>query len=157
MKPAPLLLIATTLLLAGAALAGHGPCKADLDDCLGQMGKNFKAKGWVGIELDVEEAGPLRITRVLPDSPAEAAGLAAGDRILALNGVAYAKADRAALKEAYKAMKPGNTITYTIDRGGRELKVDVDLGRLPEHVKAAWIAQHLVKGHSKPHPAESDG
>lgn len=155
MKRAPLLLAAATLALAGAALAGRGPCEAELDVCLKQMGRNLEAKGWVGIELDVEEEGPLRITRVVPESPAAAAGLAAGDRILALNGVTYAKADRPALKAAYKAMTPGNTITYTVDRGGRKLEIDVRLSQVPEHVRAQWIAQHLVEGHSKPHHAEA--
>ena len=143
MKRASLLLTAAALALAGAALAGDGPCKAELDFCLTQMGEKLKTKGWVGIELDVEKAGPLRITRVIPGSPAEAAGLAAGDRILALDGVAYAEANRPALKEAYKAMTPGNTITYTIDRGGRTLEIDIALVAIPDHIRADWIARHI--------------
>ncbi len=149
MKPT-LLLASALLLLAGAALAGHQPCAAELDDCLSQLTRELgKKKGWVGIELDHRDDGTLTITRVLPDSPAAAAGLAAGDRILALNGVAYGGGDRAALKKAYKSMVPESTITYTIDRGGKELSVDILLGRLPDRIKAGWIAQHLVEGHSR--------
>lgn len=149
MKRALLPFAAVTFLLSAAALAGHGPCKAELDDCLSGMGKQLKAKGWVGIELDRHDDGTLAITRVLPASPAEAAGLQAGDRILALNGVSYATDDRAAMKNAYAAMVPDNTITYTIDRGGKSLEVDVRLARLPEHIRAQWIALHLVDGHSR--------
>ena len=149
MKRALLPLAAVTFLLSGAAHAGHGPCKAELDDCLSGMGKHLKAKGWVGIELDRHDDGTLGITRVVPASPAEAAGLRAGDRILALNGVSYATADRAAMKKAYSAMVPDNTITYTIDRGGKTLEVDVRLANLPEHIRAQWIAQHLIDGHSE--------
>ncbi len=141
----------TVLLLAGVALAGHRPCDAELDDCLTQMTRELgEKKGWVGIELDREDDGTLTITRVLPESPAAAAGLAAGDRILELDGVAYAGADRAALKKAYQAMVPDNTITYTIDRGGKRLSIDVLLARLPDQIKAQWIAQHLAEGHSRP-------
>ncbi len=145
--------ISTTamLLLAGTVLAGHQPCEAELDDCLGQMTKKLgQKKGWVGIELEHEDDGTLTITRVLEESPAERAGLRAGDRILALNGVSYAGADRAALKKAYQAMVPENTITYTIERGGQELPVDVLLAALPDRIKAQWIARHLVEGHSAP-------
>ena len=150
MKRSCLILAAATLLFAVVALAGHRPCQGDLDDCLTQMTRKLdQKKGWVGIELDREDDGTLTITRVVPESPAEAAGLAAGDRILALNGVAYAGEDRAALKKAYQAMVPENTITYTIDRGGKRLSVDILLARLPDRIKAQWIAQHLLEGHSR--------
>ncbi len=145
-----LLVTSLTLLLAGVTLAGNRPCDAELDDCVTQMTRELgKKKGWVGIELDHQEDGTLTITRVLPGSPAEAAGLAAGDRILALNGVAYAGGDRTALKKAYKAMVPESTITYTIDRGGEELEIDILLARLPDRIKAQWIAQHLIEGHAR--------
>ena len=148
----PLLTVSTAALLLCAATvgAGHGPCTDDLEPCLTAMAKKLKTKGWVGIELEHNDDGTLTITRVLPDSPAQAARLAAGDRIVALNGVAYAGKDRAALKKAYAAMVPGNTITYTVERGGRTLEVDVELVHVPQHVQAQWIAQHLVEGHARP-------
>ena len=146
-------LVGLGLLLAGVALAGSRPCDADLDDCLTQMSRELgNKKGWVGIELDREDDGTLTITRVISGSPAEAAGLAAGDRILALNGVAYVGGDRAALKKAYQSMKPEQTITYTIDRGGKELEIDILLARLPDRIKAQWTAKHLVEGHAQEHP-----
>ncbi len=150
MRTRNLLPALAALLIAGVALAGNQPCDAGLDDCLDQMTRKLgEKKGWVGIELEHEDDGTLTITRVIAESPAEAAGLAAGDRILALNGVAYAGGDRTALKQAYKAMIPGNTITYTIDRGGEESSVDVVLADLPDRIKAQWIARHLVEGHSQ--------
>ncbi len=146
------LLFAGAVLFAGAALAGRQPCDAELDDCLQQMTENVgkgKGKGWVGIELERGDDGSLTITRVVSESPAERAGLRPGDRILALDGVSYAGGDRAALKKAYKAMVPDNTITYTIDRGGQQLDVDILLASLPDRIKAQWIARHLVEGHSQ--------
>ena len=148
MKRLLLLPSCLSLILAGTALAGRGPCDAGLDPCLLEMSKRLANKGWVGIELDREEDGALAITRVIPDSPAEAAGLRTGDRIVALNGASYTSADRSALKAAYKAMTPENTITYTIDRAGKKLRIDIRLGHLPESLKAQWIAQHLLQGHS---------
>ena len=145
------LLICGLLAAAGAAVAGNRPCDLELDDCLVRMSKNLgEKKGWVGIELEHEDDGTLTITRVAPESPAEAAGLAVGDRLLALDGVSYANGDRAALKAAYRAMVPGKTVTYTLDRGGQRLEVDVVLARLPDRVKAQWIAKHLIEAHSRP-------
>ncbi len=150
--------ILTFLAAGGLVLAGQEPCEAGLEPCLTEMGKKLKAKGWVGIELDHEEDGTLTITRVIPESPAATAGLRAGDRILALNGVAYAGHDREALKAAYAAMVPNNTITYSIDRGGKTLDVEIKLASIPESIRAQWIARHLVEGHGQPdhQPAESD-
>ena len=64
-----------------------------------------------------------------------------GDVILALNGVAYAKANRAALKEAYKVMKPGNTITYTVavSNGGPGIATE----SMTLHSFFAWRTQDL--------------
>ena len=141
--------IVTCLVTAGLVWAGQEPCEAGLDHCLTAMGKKLKAKGWVGVELEQEDDGTLVITRVIPDSPAAAAGLHSEDRILALNGVSYAGHDRQALKAAYAEMVPDNTITYTIDRGGKNLDVELDLINIPEPIRAQWIARHLVEGHSQ--------
>ena len=149
MKHVLLHIAALPLLLASAAMAGPGPCSEDLDTCLTGMAREFATRGWVGIELDHQEDGALLIERVVPGSPAQDAGLRPGDRITALNDVSYLSADRRSLKEAYKAMVAGSTITYTIERAGEELRVDVLLAHLPDALKAQWIAQHLLKGHSK--------
>ena len=45
-------------------------------------------------------------------------------------------------------MVPGASITYSVDRGGSRLEVEVALVAIPEHVRAQWIAQHLVEGHA---------
>jgi S1-C subfamily serine protease len=44
-------------------------------------------RAWLGVNCD-EDDGEVRVARVNPDSPAEAAGLRRGDRILRIDGVA---------------------------------------------------------------------
>lgn len=155
MRRSSFLLAAVPLLLfPGGLLAGHEPCDQPLEHCVTEMAKRIKAKGWVGIEIDYEEDGTLTVTRVIPDSPAEAAGLEVGDRILAMNGISYATADRATLKQAYKAKKPGHTITYSVRRGERKIEVPVKLAHVPEHVMAQWVGQHLLYGHGQEARAE---
>lgn len=67
---------------------------------------------------------------VFPGSPAEEAGLRAGDVITALNGdMIGADSDLSMLVLPYG---PGDTITLTVLRDGSTLEVDVTLGELPD-------------------------
>jgi S1-C subfamily serine protease len=67
---------------------------------------------------------------VFPGSPAESAGLEAGDVITALNGdMIGADSDLSMLILPYG---PGDTITLTVLRDGASLQIDVTLGELPD-------------------------
>lgn len=70
---------------------------------------------WLGVHC-VEQAGELRVVRVNPDSPAEAAGLRPGDRILRIDGV-----EVSALQPFYAALWRDGTAQ-------RELTLDVRRG-----------------------------
>lgn len=84
--------------------------------------------GWAGEELTgiaaviVKDDGALRIADVLPDGPAEAAGLLKADEILAIDGEPVAE-----LKlEKLAAMLRGvafSTVELTVRRDGGELPV----------------------------------
>lgn len=78
-------------------------------------------------DLDVDEGAYIR--RVVPDSAAEGAGLRVGDVIVAIDGEPVdAGADVAA---EIRAHRPGDEITLTYVRDGRERKVTVELGERP--------------------------
>ncbi len=67
---------------------------------------------------------------VFPGSPAEEAGLEAGDVITALNGEPIgADTD---LSMAILPYGPGDTITLTVLRGAQTIEMDVTLGQLPD-------------------------
>jgi serine protease Do len=70
---------------------------------------------WLGVHC-VEQAGELRVIRVNPDSPAEAAGLRPGDRILRIDG-----AEVRALQPFYAALWRDGTAQ-------RELTLDIRRG-----------------------------
>ncbi len=74
------------------------------------LDRSFGPKGFLGIGYD----NCLIITEVLPNSPAENAGLTAGDRIVSINGVtAITQADVAKL---ITRNRPGDRIKITILR-----------------------------------------
>ena len=143
--------IAAALLLLVAAIpamAGdHQKCDQPAEACLKAYTESLQNRGWVGIEMDTNEDGTMQIVRVVPDSPAEAAGFEAGDVLASFNGVAYKEENKQALKEATKTMTPGKTVTYTVVRNGSEQDLKVELGTIPETVMAQWIGQHMLTAH----------
>lgn len=144
------LTLALALVLALPVLAGgdHSKCKASTQDCLNKMVAKLKSSGFVGVELDKnEETGALTVTRVVPGSPAEEAGIKAGDQLYALNGVVIADEnyENGKLEKARKEWKPGQEVTYTIKRGGYDKQVTLTLAPMPADVMAAWIGQHMLE------------
>ena len=82
-------------------------------------------------------AGAL-ITEVLPDSPAEAAGLLEGDVIVAVDGQEVASGSD--LVDALSGHQPGDTVTLDVERDGEEaVEIAVELGENPDKAGAAFL------------------
>lgn len=136
--------------LAAPAFAGEKKhdCTASTQDCLNKMVAKFKEKGWVGIEYDKSESkkgDKQTISKVIPGSPAEKAGLQKGDVLLAVNGVRFGEEDKDQWAKVKKDWKPGHSITYTVARGGQKSEVAVMLGHVPEEVIAQWVGEHMLQ------------
>lgn len=103
----------------------------------------FKAKGrivrpFLGVEYVIitEDLSVLRklpegafIQRVVPGTPAEAAGLKAGDIIIKVNGEEIS--ERYTLAEVIRSHKVGDKLKLTIDRNGEQLEFSATLGEAP--------------------------
>jgi predicted metalloprotease with PDZ domain len=100
-----------------------------------------EAKGaWLGVNTRSQETG-LDVVEVISRSPAEGAGLHAGDRITAVEGV---KATPKTLNDALVARKPGDALRLRLTRDGDSRDIDVALGK-----NATWTF------HIAPAPAPS--
>ena len=81
-------------------------------------------RGWIGAQikgknvLEKDKIQPAEVEIVYPDTAAAAAGLKAGDVIVAVDGQPVA--DRIALAHAVAARDPGQTVTLTVKRGDAE-------------------------------------
>ncbi|HET6278451.1 MAG TPA: PDZ domain-containing protein, partial [Candidatus Polarisedimenticolia bacterium] len=74
------------VLAAAPAFAGEGKCNASTQECLDKMAAHMKDSGWVGVELEKSDIGGYEVAKVIPGSPAEEAGIRAGDVLFAMNG-----------------------------------------------------------------------
>ena len=68
----------------------------------------------------------VRVTRVLPGSPAAAAGVQAGDVLREVDGQELPSAG--ALIDRIAAARPGTTVVLTIDRADQERELTVTVG-----------------------------
>ena len=140
---APLLALAVS---AGTAVAGGNCSATNTQECLDYMSKTYKNRGWIGVEID-DTAGIMKITRVIPKSPAEEVGLAAGDVLFAVSGLEYAEANKEALTAIRQKMTPGETFTFTIKRGEEKKEMAIKLAPMPEDVMSAMVGKHLLDSH----------
>jgi C-terminal processing protease CtpA/Prc len=162
-----ILTIAAAASLAFPLSAGESyKCTEDTQTCLNHMVAKLKNRGWVGLELDYKEEAPPSgakprtggegkpapstgsvavVKRIVPGSPAEAAGFQPGDVLSALNGIRFNDENHEALEKVREQMTPGSKVEYTILRGGKEMKVPVTLAALPSDVMAQWIGMHMLE------------
>lgn len=87
-------------------------------------------------------AGAL-VQSVVPEGPAEIAGLRPGDVVLAMNGAAIEHPDALGYRLATEAI--GSVSTLTVLSQGREKQVEVELIRAPEGASSAEI---IIDGRS---------
>jgi Do/DeqQ family serine protease len=82
--------------------------------------------------LGLKEARGVAVNSVTPGSPADKAGLRAGDVIVALDGRQVTEGN--ALRNRVAASQPGTDVTLTIVREGKEQQVRATLGefQMPE-------------------------
>jgi serine protease Do len=128
----------------GIGFAVPSNMAAHIMDMLLTTGK--VTRGWLGVSIqDVsqqiasamhlpEQTGAL-VGDVLSDSPAEKAGLKAGDLILTMNGDKIKNSSE--VRNQIASTAPGTTVTFGILRDAKNMKVTVTLGEMPAEIAAA--------------------
>ena len=85
----------------------------------------FSERAFLGVSLVTDEVGVL-VDEVVPESPAAAAGLLAGDLLLSINDKAVTTPLEAA--RLIRALEPGAEITLGIEREGEALTLTAQVG-----------------------------
>jgi thiol-disulfide isomerase/thioredoxin len=104
-------------------------------------------RGWIGIQLsaaDADEPG-ASVVAVVPDSPAQAAGITAGDRLLECDGqILETPAD---LVARIRTSKPGKLLQLKGQRAGSTTRFAVKVQPSPDENS---VLERLFVGHAAP-------
>ena len=98
----------------------------------------------VGMLVGEAEGGDLRVLRVFRDSPAEKAGIEAGDALLAIDGASVAGETPMSLSEASALLKgEGETpVEVEVERGGEVLSFTLERGE----VSMNYVEYSILEG-----------
>jgi serine protease Do len=136
--------------------------------------KGSVTRGWIGVQiqtvtpeiaesLGLKQAQGALVAEPQPDSPAQKAGIVAGDVITAVNGDVVK--DARDLAKRIGAAAPGASVKLTVVRGGAEKTLTLTLGELPRERQASNdnSEQRDLPGSGVPHlgltlaPAKNSG
>lgn len=103
-----------------------------IDQLRASAGGEARTEGYLGVGLAdrVDGGGGAVVTEVAAGSPADRAGIVAGDVIIAVHGAAVE--GQAALIAAIRDAEPGDEVEIHILRDGQELTVTATLVKRPE-------------------------
>ena len=121
----------------------RGRDELELERLLATVGLTISAESdgdgnepWLGV--NTRDDGGLVLAAVLDDGPAQAAGLSAGDELIALDGF---RIDSSSLKDRLAAKKPGDRVRCDIFRRDQLRTIEVTLGEKPaDRYKIAPVA-----------------
>lgn len=101
-------------------------------------------RAFLGVRMDTAPSGQVRLTAILPDSPADRAGLMRGDLVTRVGGQPVTTTDD--IIEAVGSRSPGTPLQLQIQRGGQRLTMSAPLTTAPQprQVHRAFI------GHDAP-------
>ncbi len=100
-------------------------------------------RGWLGVSIQdvddkianamgLDEPRGVLVGDVVPDSPADDAGMEAGDVIIGLNGSEIKNSSQ--LRNKIAATAPGTRVQLKIIRDGRRQELTIKLGELPDEI-----------------------
>jgi C-terminal processing protease CtpA/Prc len=140
--------LALVILIAVPALAGgdHKKCTASTQECLDKMAQKFANAGWLGVEYEpIEGKGYWKLEKVVAGSPAEKAGLEAGQVILAINGVSLGTDNKDEFKKVKTAWQPGTEMTLVVKTSAGKQEIHATLGKMPEERIAMYVGNHMME------------
>ena len=150
------LMVVAALVAAPALAGGYEKCDHPTQDCLDYMAKKMKNSGWVGVNLEFDDAaGGYALEKVIAGSPAETAGLRAGDIIVAINEVNADGEKSEKMWKTHKSAQIGDTIVWSVKRGGTDRKIEIVLAPMPADMLAKYIGEHMIQ-HTTVEVAEAE-
>lgn len=104
-------------------------------------------RGWLGIRFVAQEDG-VHVRQVLPNSPAERAGLRSGDLLVEMNGQRLSGRPEEISKQfswAIANTPVGATLQLTVEREGRRYRLPVSVGEMPPEYTGQRVETPLTR------------
>jgi regulator of sigma E protease len=98
---------------------------------------------------------PMVLAGVVSNSTAQKAGLAAGDRVIKINGTTNPTWNRAVLE--LMSTLPGHSLSLVVDRGGQEIPLSVPTGQSIEDIFGYPANRVFIDAVTSGMPAERSG
>jgi serine protease Do len=114
---------------SGMALAVPVDIVKDISAQIKDKGK--VERGWLGVQIGMNENGQTFIGPIDPNSPAELAKIVEGDIVLKIGDRDVTTSD--VLAAEIRKRKPGQDVTLKIERDGKPMDIKVKLGEFPEN------------------------
>jgi len=121
------------------------PCTESLEVCVPHWREIFEQRGSVGASLHLNheeglEAGAfVTLETVVPDGPADKAGLEVGDGIVSINEVEMSAGSDEELDRVLASVKVGDKIVYQVLRDGKELEITATAGAPSPQAVNMWV------------------
>ena len=129
------------LLAPAGALAAEPKCELDATTCLQQF-ERMRRRPWLGVKFDTDSTGRMLVQGVVPGSPAQRAGVRAGDVLRGIEG--QTPAQWFAGKAGWGPQERGS---ITILRGKSEKNLTVVYEAIPEELFARIVGLHMIDAH----------
>jgi protein-L-isoaspartate O-methyltransferase len=133
LEPGEILLDCVGLRRTGGETGGIGRSSEDPDQ-----------RPFLGVELGRAQPEGVPISRPVPDTAADRAGLADGDVLVTVDRVAVSRLED--VQDAIAAHRAGDSIELELLRDGQQITMEVELGRRPEiSGERSARAEHVVE------------
>ena len=148
MKPRTLIIVAVLLLSAISAIAGDElpRCPATREDCEHKIREAMTGKKYLGLIFYDTEKGIL-IKAVVAESPAEEAGLRAGDLIVRVNGQNCADGNVKLFKKLVEKARETGVLKIRVKRNGSHVDTEAKLTQITDKQIQRVVAAHMKAAH----------
>ena len=141
--------IIVALIAATAVFADEPPkCSLTAGQCDLQIRQMLSGRRFLGVTIEEIPTAGLVIKAIIPNSPAERAGLKTGDRLIAVNGKSLTQASTKDFKQVLAHARENGRLWVIIWRRGAYKKMDARLEPYTKEQLDKIVASHLTQSHS---------